>query len=257
MEAESVVELLKLLNVLYMLYGLNKYLAERSEKRKRDDAGPEGPRLPQGKKRKLPWVPRPRLDKNGTPTHGFMKRNYKESTWWAILQDDHADGPRNPNSKLGKDFRKDFRVPFKVFQFIVDMAKSRNWMSVAVVDACGRTGIPIELQILGVLYILGGDHKFRSVEKLGNFSGESMRVFFIAFVSAFSCDLFDIWVCMPRTKAEIARITDQYAKVGLPGCVGSIDCTHVGVDRMPAGLKNLLTGKEGYPTLSFEVKKRG
>jgi hypothetical protein len=59
---------------------------------------------------------------------------------------------------------------------------------------------------------------------------------------------------MPRTKAEIARITDQYAKVVLPGCVGSIDCTHVGVDRMPAGLKNLLTGKEGYPTLSFEVR---
>ena len=96
--------------------------------------------------------------------------------WWAKLQEAHADGPRNPNSKLGKDFRKDFRVPFKVFQFIVDMAKSRNWMSVAVVDACGRTGIPIELQILGVLYILGVDHKFRSVEKLGNFSGPGCRV---------------------------------------------------------------------------------
>lgn len=37
---------------------------------------------------------------------------------------------------------------------------------------------------------------------------------------------------------DIKRVTDQYQAVGLPGCCGSIDCTHVGVDKMPLGLKD-------------------
>ena len=37
------------------------------------------------------------------------------------------------------------------------------------------------------------------------------------------------------------------------GCIGSIDCVHIRWDNIPAMLKNLHVGKEGYETRSFEV----
>ena len=40
---------------------------------------------------------------------------------------------------------------------------------------------------------------------------------------------------------------------GLPGCVGSINCVHVRWDNCPAGLLGECVGKEGKPTLAFEV----
>ena len=45
----------------------------------------------------------------------------------------------------------------------------------------------------------------------------------------------------------------QYKALGLPGCIGSMDCTHLHWDKCPTNLTNLCTGKEGFPSLSFEV----
>jgi hypothetical protein len=41
--------------------------------------------------------------------------------------------------------------------------------------------------------------------------------------------------------------------MGLPGCVGSIDCTHIGWHKCPAVWTNIMTGGSGKPTLSFQV----
>jgi hypothetical protein len=143
-------------------------------------------------------------------------------------------------------------VPYKVFAYILYLAEKRGWGGGAL-DAVGLSGAPLDLKILGVLFCLRGDHKFKSVKRLSHIDPETQRRFFLAFNASFSCDLFDIWVSSPKTEADIKRVTDQYQACGLPGCIGSIDCTHVGVDKMPIGIKNLLIGKEGYPTLSFEV----
>lgn len=44
-----------------------------------------------------------------------------------------------------------------------------------------------------------------------------------------------------------------YCDLGIPGCLGSVDCVHVGWDMCPAGIRSDCGGKEGYPTLAFEV----
>src|SRR6056300_1943203 len=46
---------------------------------------------------------------------------------------------------------------------------------------------------------------------------------------------------------------NYYALLRLPGCIGSIDCVHVGWDCCPAECRSNATGKEGYLSLSFEV----
>ena len=47
---------------------------------------------------------------------------------------------------------------------------------------------------------------------------------------------------------ELARVLNTYALLGLPGCVGSTDCTHIKWDRCPVSLFNLCKGKESYPS---------
>jgi hypothetical protein len=158
------------------------------------------------------WA-RERAAKKGQ--YGYSARTYENSTWAATLADAHPNGPRNPFSTKGKKFRQDFRVPYVLFMFIVNLAKVQRWASKAAVDVSGRPSVPIELKILGVLYILGGDHGFKSVVDLGGFSTAVMNEFFLEFVSAFAIAMFPIWVVMPSTSAEIERVRLQFEALGM------------------------------------------
>ena len=42
-------------------------------------------------------------------------------------------------------------------------------------------------------------------------------------------------------------------RLGLAGCVGSMDCTHIRLDKCPIELSNLCLGKEKFTSLSFQV----
>ncbi len=52
---------------------------------------------------------------------------------------------------------------------------------------------------------------------------------------------------------DVSHIELQYAKLGIPGYIGSIDRVHIGWDMCPAGVNADCVEKEGYPTLAFEV----
>ena len=49
------------------------------------------------------------------------------------------------------------------------------------------------------------------------------------------------------------RVLAVYTRLGFPGCLGSMDCTHVRWLRCPFHLLNSCHGKEGFPTLAFQV----
>ena len=80
--------------------------------------------------------------------------------------------------------------------------------------------------------------------------------------AAFFHDFIDFWggdeqfvkyVHPPTTEAELTETERLYREKGLPGCIGSVDCVHIAWDKFPARRRNTFTGKEGYPSLSFEV----
>jgi len=52
---------------------------------------------------------------------------------------------------------------------------------------------------------------------------------------------------------DLKKVMDRYATKKLPGCGGSIDVVHLKWSNCPAGDYNRSLGKEGYPTLAFEV----
>ena len=79
-----------------------------------------------------------------------------------------------------------------------------------------------------------------------------MYVVFKKFVFGLSKILYPAFVKFP-TGNDLQKVLDVYAKLGLPGCVGSMDCTHVKWMMCKKGKRFACIGKEGFPTLVFQV----
>ena len=58
---------------------------------------------------------------------------------------------------------------------------------------------------------------------------------------------------LSKTDKEIDHVEGHCRSSGPPGCLGSVDCVHTGWDMCPASHQSDCIGKEGFPTLAFEV----
>ena len=77
--------------------------------------------------------------------------------------------------------------------------------------------------------------------------------FFHKFCSWFVRNYHDRYIKAPKNKRELRALEETYRRCGFPGCVGSIDVVHIPWDRCPAGKRSWFKGKEGFPTLAYEV----
>ena len=64
---------------------------------------------------------------------------------------------------------------------------------------------------------------------------------------------YDVWVRPPQTLMELNTMETIFSRCGLPGCVASMDGVHVELGCAPARDRHLYVGKEGYPTVAFNV----
>ena len=58
---------------------------------------------------------------------------------------------------------------------------------------------------------------------------------------------------MPTTDEQFKKVVGEYSARGLPGCVGIVDCVHVGWDKRPSQYHYMFTGKEGFPSIAYKV----
>lgn len=160
-----------------------------------------------------------------------------------------------PDGRLGTRFRRNFRVPFKLFhEHLLPMAKQRWWPSwhAEKVDACRRLVGDLELKIFGCLFVLGtGNNQFQVSEKT-DLSEEVHRCFFLDWIAKMASIKLE-YIHFPWDEHEYRFVVDAYAAVGLPGCVGSVDCVHIGWDKCPVQHLHLYKGKEHYPSVAYEV----
>jgi Plant transposon protein len=175
---------------------------------------------------------------------------YHMSPWGRMLVHPRTKDPTD--RKGGKLFRRRFRVPFPLFERITEMTRINAWFSEEK-DCAGRRAAPLELKILGVLRVLGRGYCFDGIEELNFISAESNRVFFHTWCELFTKKYFSIYCNPPETDAEISSTMAVYNRLGFPGCIGSTDCVHIRWECCASGDRFLHKGKEGYPTLSYEV----
>merc|ERR1712057_49867 len=81
-----------------------------------------------------------------------------------------------------------------------------------------------------------------------------LRVFFHKFCARIS-GLFNEY-CNPPEDEELEAVMREYARLGFPGCISSGDGVHIPWDKCPASLQSSHVGKEGVPTIAYNVSVR-
>jgi hypothetical protein len=180
---------------------------------------------------------------------------YEHSTWWIMLEKGDCKVPGHAHNKL---FRRRFSVPFAMFRDIVEEA--REWpgqngkkLGERTKDCVGLYGVPLELKVLGALRMSAKGCSFDAIAELSGMSISTMHSFFHFFWDKFVEVFQDRWISYPTTALEAADNLAVYGRLGFPGAIGSVDCTHILWGRCPALFQNTYTGKEKKATVAYEV----
>ena len=187
----------------------------------------------------------------------FGRLHKSGSHWWKryLCAEMKAEMTAEPEGRVATRFRRNFRVPFSMFDTqLLTMTVQRWWptWSTDKVDACGRPVSDIQLKLLGCLHVLGTGNSQFQVSELTDISEEVHRCFFLSWLSKMASVKAE-FIYFPVDDESYRFVVDEYASMGLPGCVGSVDCVHVGWDKCPSPYKNMYCGKEKYPSVAYEV----
>ena len=203
-------------------------------------------------------------NRNCHPTTSAKRKRKKrplvsreESCWWKkFLTNEKHILQLDMNTWEARLFHKKFRLPFDIFLKLYDMTISNGWYDPHRKDCTNLLCKDLELLLLGVLYTLstGASHLYMYIQT--DISKEVHRKFFIHWTSKFA-EKKDEYVYILREEEEdddqLQQILNDYSSIGLPGCIGSVDCVHIGWNRCPAYQKNIFKGSKGYPSVVFEV----
>ena len=153
--------------------------------------------------------------------------DYLSSTWGKLLVKLSAI-PGGPliSSREGKLFRRRFRVPWDVFVDLLQKSKERKLFgenSLLRFDCCGSTICPYAIKLLGVLRILGRNWCCDDVAEATGMGETTVRRAFLDFCGNFVDNYYDTYIHRPEGE-KLKRMMDVYARMGLPGCIGSTDC---------------------------------
>jgi hypothetical protein len=110
-----------------------------------------------------------------------------------------------------------------------------------------KSVIPIELKILVALRIHGRDAKADDIAELSNVGESTANYILKTFVREFNKPFLSDYVKFPEGD-DLLRTMETYRVLGMPGAIGSVDCTHVRLQRCSKTLRWLCTGKESYPS---------
>jgi len=176
---------------------------------------------------------------NNVRPYGPIRESRSRSTnlWlspWGVLIT--SDQIRIPGSYQDRLFRKRFRLPFLLFLEFVKEAKEFN-----IFEEKKAGKIPVEFKIMIGLRVLGREDSGDSVSENLNIGKSTVGPIFKQFVKGCVKYLYSKYVYVPEHE-ELDQIRLVYEKMGLPGCIGSMDCTHILWHRCPKVLRNNCTG---------------
>ena len=118
----------------------------------------------------------------------------------------------------GKRFRAKFRVPFAIFQHIVDICNRDN---VFEVKSIKRVKIPVNMKVPMSLGILGGGNCADDIGEFANVGNSTVHQVFKLFCRNFRNSMESVHLAIP-TLEEMDAIMKVYDTLGLPGTIGSV-----------------------------------
>ena len=161
-----------------------------------------------------------------------------------IRDEINLNGGEESNTRMQRRFRNRFRVPFSMFEEMIVECKDANIF--------GRTQIPVEFKLLGCLRVLGRGAYCDDVAEILGCGVTTVNTMFKAFVHKYSEAYYDKYVYVPEGE-EMDKVMADYAKMGFPGCVGSMDVTHLMWKQCPSALRHVCTGRYHAPSVAFQM----
>ena len=175
---------------------------------------------------------------NGRP-YGPIRENRGRITnlwlspWGLLIRSEEIKVPGSYSDRL---FRKRFRLPYALFVKFVKEAKDCNLFEEV------RSGkIAVEFKVMIGLRILGRDNCADDISEYLNIGESTINNIFKQFLHGCVKKLYPKYVYIPEGD-EMNQVRKVYEKLGLPGCIGSMDCTHVLWHRSPKLIRNNCTG---------------
>jgi hypothetical protein len=165
-----------------------------------------------------------------------------------ISNQDH----HNTRTIDGRDFRENFRIPATFFDNIVQWYRDNGWAPERT-DAFLRQSVPLVCKVLASFEMLGRGVSAAVPAQMIGCSKEIIQEFFKEFLFNVATNLNSLWIKFPQTPDDVRYCMETYARENLPGCMGSIDCVHVPWPKAIASLRSWYVGKEGVPTIAFQV----
>jgi hypothetical protein len=169
----------------------------------------------------------------------FPREAFQTAPWQEMID---SLSYQKETTKQGRNFRRKFRVPASLFDFVVATVLHRQLFPEYDQNGCGRDafGRPIatiHVKILIVFRLLGTGGDFSTVYDGTKVDEQTARKFFHRFNQVFVRSLYGDWVHPPSSKEQVDEALTIYKRLGLPGAIGSTDCFHLFWDRCPAQLK--------------------
>ncbi len=207
------------------------------------------PRLP-GFVRAPPFVDRRFGPKPFKFRNSFPRKDYKDNHWWRMIEGrTHHD----TRTRDGRDFReKNFRIPPAFFDNIVEWFQTNGW-SCNEYDKYRRQSVPLALKVLSCFEMLGRGVSAAVPAQLIGCDEKTIQVFFLTFCEKVALHLKSQHIKFPTSFDEIRECVATYEGENLPGCMGSVDCVHVPWPKALASVRSWYVGKEGIPTVAFQV----
>ena len=186
------------------------------------------------------------------PYQSLFYLKYIQEAEEAMALDDQDGTIWDTTSSDGKTFRRRFGLPYSTFHMVyLDWRRHGEYR--AQQDRAGRNRVDSRILLLGCFRALAKGTTFDGIEELTDVSVSHIHSFFVKFIAWFYSHYHTTWIVFPATTEQVVHVESRYAGLGLPGCLGSVDCVHVGWDMCPGGFNSDCIGKEGYPTLAFQV----
>ena len=153
----------------------------------------------------------------------------------------YIENPHLKNPRFHKLFcRRFFRMPYKCFLELVEMMNgsslSERWRE-GKVDAVHQPATPITLLVFCVPRYIGQGWTFDGLSENTGISEEIICVFLHKFIKFGSTVLYKRYVVAPATSEEALQHIQDYERAGLPGCVGSMDATHILLEKVEYRLR--------------------
>lgn len=150
-----------------------------------------------------------------------------------------------------KDFERRFRVPRSVFTCIYEAIKDEHFLSRRI-NATGQPQAYQLQKLVAVFQVLpDGETNDRSDEYTRT-SRSNVAVATTKLVD-FIVHEYTLMYVRPPNDAELAHILHRNAQCGMPGCTGSIDCSHWPWRQCPRGQAGQYQDYKGRPSVTMET----